>query len=345
MRRLVSTALAAAVTLGCVLVLTGCRKEPEKYSATWFDVFDTVTVITGYAVSEAQWEKQSEALHADLLRYHQLFDIYNRYDGLTNLCDVNAQAAAGPVAVDDTLFDFLVFCDGVVVRTEGACNIAAGAVLRLWHDARYLDTPRPPEADALAAAAAHCDPDDLVLDEDANTVRFADPEMQLDVGAIGKGYAVELAAQAAEARGLTSALLNVGGNVRAIGTKPDGTRWTAGVENPWGSEPSYVAALTLEPGESVVISGDYQRYFEYEGVRYHHLIDLTTLQPARYVSSVAVLCTLGSDMADALSTGLFCLPVEKGLALVEKTNGVEALWLHTDGTMAASSGWENHLLD
>lgn len=345
MRRLLTGALAAAVALACVLGLAGCRKEPEKYSVTWFDVFDTVTVITGYAASEAQWQAQSEALHADLMRYHQLFDIYNRYDGLTNLCDVNAQAAAGPVAVDDTLYDFLVFCDGVVERTEGACNIAAGAVLRLWHDARYLDTPQPPEEAALAAAAAHCDPDDLVLDDEAKTVLFADPEMQLDVGAIGKGYAVELAAQAAEARGLTSALLNVGGNVRAIGTKPDGSRWTAGVENPWGSEPSYVEALALEPGESLVISGDYQRYFEYEGVRYHHLIDLTTLQPARHVSSVAVLCGQGSGVADALSTGLFCLPVEEGLALVENENSVDALWLHTDGTMTASSGWENHLLD
>ena len=178
-----------------------------------------------------------------------------------------------------------------------------------------------------------------MLDDDAQTVYFADPAMTLDVGAVGKGYAVEQAAQAAQARGLTSALLNIGGNLRAIGTKPGGKLWTAGVENPWGDDPAYIQAVELADGDSLVISGDYQRYFEYGGVRYAHLIDLTTGWPARYVSSVAVLAHADTGgLADALSTGLFCLPESTGQTLAAQ-NHYAVLWMHPDKTTQKSNDW------
>ena len=138
--------------------------------------------------------------------------------------------------------------------------------------------------------------------------------------------------------------LNVGGNVRAIGTKPNSGPWVAGVDNPWPDQDgqyataSYVDTVELQPGQSLVISGDYQRYFTVDGVRYHHLIDLTTLQPARYMNSVAIVSS-DSGLGDALSTGVFCMPVEKGQALIEQLNDVEALWMLSDETMVQSSGW------
>ena len=261
-------------------------------------------------------------------------------DGVINLYDVNARAAAAPVQVSDELYAFLRWCkDTAYPAANGATNIAAGAVLRLWHDARESDSPAPPDADAIAAALAHIDIEDLVLDDVAQTVYFADPEMALDVGAVGKGYAVEQTARAAQARGLTSALLNIGGNVRAIGTKPGGKPWTAGVENPWGDDPAYIQAVELADGDSLVISGDYQRYFEYDGVRYAHLIDLTTGYPARYVSSVAVLARADTGgLADALSTGLFCLPEETGQALAAQ-NHYAVLWMRPDETTSQSADW------
>ena len=242
--------------------------------------------------------------------------------------------------VSDELYAFLRWCkDTAYPAANGATNIAAGAVLRLWHDARESDSPAPPDADAIAAALAHIDIENLVLDDAAQTVYFADPEMALDVGAVGKGYAVEQTARAAQARGLTSALLNIGGNVRAIGTKPGGKPWTAGVENPWGDDPAYIQAVELADGDSLVISGDYQRYFEYDGVRYAHLIDLTTGYPARYVSSVAVLARADTGgLADALSTGLFCLPEETGQALAAQ-NHYAVLWMHPDETTSRSADW------
>ena len=332
------TALLLAVLL--CLPLTACQKQQEMYSATWFDLFDTVAIVQGYVDSADDWNTQTQALYSDLQRYNELFDIYNHYDDVVNLYDVNAQAAAAPVQVDDELYAFLRWCkDTACPATDGATNIAAGAVLRLWHDARESDSPAPPAADAIAAALEHIDIENLVLNDADQTVCFADPDMTLDVGAVGKGYAVEKAAEAAQARGLTSALLNIGGNVRAIGTKPGGKPWTAGVENPWGSDPAYLQAVELADGDSLVISGDYQRYFEYDGVRYAHLIDLTTGWPARYVSSVAVLAHADTGgLADALSTGLFCLPETQGQTLA-KQNNYAVLWMHTDETTAQSPAW------
>ena len=114
-----------------------------------------------------------------------MFDIYHHYDGVINLYDVNARAAAAPVQVSDELYAFLRWCkDTAYPAANGATNIAAGAVLRLWHDARESDSPAPPDADAIAAALAHIDIEDLVLDDAAQTVYFADPEVALDVGGL-----------------------------------------------------------------------------------------------------------------------------------------------------------------
>ena len=208
-RRLAALALAMLLCLP----LTACQKQQKLYSATWFDLFDTVAVVQGYAASQQDWDRQAAMLYDDLAHYNQLFDIYNHYDDVVNLYDVNAQAAAAPVRVGDELYAFLRWCkDTAYPATDGATNIAAGAVLRLWHDARESDSPAPPAADAIAEALQHIDIESLTLDDAAQTVCFADPDMTLDVGAVGKGYAVEQAARAAQVRGLTSALLNVGGN-------------------------------------------------------------------------------------------------------------------------------------
>ena len=119
-------ALALAVLL--CLPLTACQKQPELRSLTWFDLFDTVTIVQGYTDSADDWNTQGLALVQDLERYNELFDIYNHYDDVVNLYDVNAQAAAAPVAVDDELYAFLRWCkDTVYPATDGTTNIAANA--------------------------------------------------------------------------------------------------------------------------------------------------------------------------------------------------------------------------
>ena len=265
-KRFVSALLTGALCLG-VLTACGSTQKPassgvsadaQRYSTIFYDAFDTVTQVIAYCDSEEEFTRQMDALHADLLEYHRLYDIYNDYDGVVNVKTINDNAGVAPVQVDDKILGMLELARQMYDTTNGKLNIAMGSVLRIWHDYREAAEANTNEADnklpeqeALDAAARHCDISNLVIDENAKTVYLSDPDMSLDVGSVGKGYAVEMVAQAAEARGLTSALISVGGNLRAIGTKPDGSQWSGGVENPWNasefytSDSSYVAAVNM----------------------------------------------------------------------------------------------------
>ena len=331
---------AAALAVLMLAALTGCDTR-QKYQTTYFDLFDSVIRVTAYCESEEEWEQQSQALHDDLLYYHKLFDIYNSYDGMTNLADINAQAGGDAVPVDDALFQLLTMGKEMYELTDGRCNIAAGSVLALWHDAREAEVPALPDDDALQQAAQHCSMDDLILDETAKTVRLADPDMSIDAGSLAKGWAIEAAARAAEARGLTNALIDAGSNIRAIGTHADGSSWVAGITAPWDEDSSDLMEVPLASGQSLVTSADTQRYFEVNGVRYSHLIDLETLYPAQYFRSVSVLCSDGG-VGDALSTGLYCMPLDDGLTLVDSLEGVDAIWFEEEGhTITHTEGFDS----
>ena len=361
-KRFVSALLTGALCLG-VLTACGSAQKPassgvsadaQRYSTIFYDAFDTVTQVIAYCDSEEEFSHQMDALHADLLEYHRLYDIYNDYDGVVNVKTINDNAGVAPVQVDDKILGMLELAQTMYDTTGGKLNIALGSVLNIWHNYREAaladdndSNNQLPTQEELDAAAQHCDITNLIIDEDAKTVYLADPAMSLDVGSVGKGYAVEQAAQAAEARGLTSALISVGGNLRAIGTKPDGSQWVGGVENPWNSSEVYtngsstVAAVKMS-GLSLVTSGDYQRYYVVDGVRYHHLIDPATLWPAAYFDGVSVLAP-DSGVADCLTTGLFCQPLEDGMKIVESLDGVEAMWCTPDQQIVTSSGWDAHL--
>ena len=352
--RMTAALLAAVLSLG---LLVGCKpkKELTRYSTIFYDVFDTVTQVIAYCESEEEFNTQMQALHQDLVAYNQLYDIYNDYDGVTNVKTINENAGKAPVQVDDRILSMLELAQQMYKLTGGKINIAMGSVLGIWHDYREAAEQNASEADntlpaqeELEAAAQHCDINDLVIDEDAKTVYLSDPEMSLDVGSVGKGYAVEMVCRAAEARGLTSALVSVGGNLRAIGIKPDGSQWTGGVENPWNASEVYTNTNSIFGSPinmsdlALVTSGDYQRYFVVDGKRYHHIIDPDTLWPAAYYNGVTVLCP-DSGMADCLTTALFCMPLEEGQKLVESLDGVEAMWCTPDKQATTSSGWDSHL--
>lgn len=328
--------------------LFACQKKSTKFTATSFEVFDTVTTIVGYAKDQAEFDEVSGRILAELKEYHKLFNIYEAYDGLANLCTVNSlQNGLHPtVTVDQRLVDLLLYAKEIYKDTNGSVNIAMGSVLSLWHQCREAAQEDPasaslPATEALQAAAKHTNIEDLVIDPAQNTVTITDPELRLDVGAIAKGYAVEMVARALEKEGIEGYLLNVGGNVRAIGGKANGEKWLVGIENPNESnEDPYFAQLHIL-GESLVTSGSYQRYYTVEGKKYHHIIDPETLMPAEGYLSVSVLCK-SSAQGDALSTALFCMSPEEGLSLIEAMPGAEALWVMEDGTRQASSGFSHY---
>lgn len=333
MKKLLALMLASLLLAGCTA--PAAQNAATIYEATFLELFDTLTVVKGSAESEEAFQETAQLVHDELEHYHQLFDIYNSYEGLNNLKTVNDMAGIAPVEVEEAVIALLKDCRSYYELTGGRVNVAMGSVLKLWHDARDQGINDPlnaklPDMAALEAAAEHTDFDCIIIDEGASTVYISDPEAQLDVGAVAKGWAAQRVAEKMPA----NMLLSVGGNVCATGPKTtDGTPWVIGIQNPDGE--AYLHTLYVHGG-SYVTSGDYQRSYTVDGKAYHHIIDPDTLMPSSYWRSVTIICE-DSGLADALSTALFLLPQEAGQALLDQT-GAMAIWVDARGNIYYSPG-------
>ncbi len=332
------------------LLLAGCSKnaEKEKFTDYSFDYFDTVTTIVGFEESKEDFESRCEIIKEKLESYHKLYNIYNKYDGVNNLAVINESQT--PVKVDAQIIEMLEFCKEMYNKTNGKVNIAMGSVLSIWHNYRTAglsdtENAKLPTIDELRNAAKYTAISDLIIDKNENTVFINNSKMSLDVGAVAKGYAVEQTALFMEQNGIDGYILNVGGNVRIVGKRPDGEKWKVGIENPDSDdEQNPYAEYLLLDGMSLVTSGSYQRFYTVNGKNYHHIIDPETLMPAEYFSSVSVLAK-SSALADSLSTALFTMSYEEGKALVENTPDTEVLWIMPNGEKIYSSGFKNYCVE
>ena len=338
-RKIITVVLILCLLCGCAA--PAGQKNPTIYEASYLTLFDTVTIIKGPAESQAEFASVAQALHDEMLRLHQLFDIYHDYEGLNNLKTVNDMAGIQPVQVDSAIIELLTDCKDYYKLTGGRVNVAMGSVLKLWHEARSdgledIANARLPDMEALKKAVQHTAIESIVIDEAASTVYISDPEVSLDVGAIAKGWAAQRAAEKAP----KGYLMSVGGNVCATGPKSEGNPWVIGVRDPDGAADDYLHTLYVEQG-SLVTSGDYQRTYMVDGEFYHHIIDPDTLMPSTYWRSVTILCD-DSGLADALSTALFLMDREDGQKLLDST-GAEAMWVDGDGEIFYSPGFENSI--
>ena len=336
--------MALALSL-CACSGKAAKVEPQGKS--YFSYFDTVSFVYSYAGDSAeQFNDRSAEVSGILGEYHRLFDIYHEYSGVNNLCTVNRLAGGEAVKVDKKLIDFMLYARELCEATNGEMDVTMGTVLSLWHDCREAASNDPasakvPTLEELEAAAEHTGFGLLEIDAENCTLRLTDPEASLDVGALGKGYATERAAEYLESVGASSYVLNIGGNIRIIGTKLDGSGWDTGIRDPQDPDGSFAVSLDLSD-TACVTSGTYERYYMVDGEKYHHIIDKDTLYPANYFESLTVV-TKDSGLADALSTALFCMSYEDGLALAEKL-GVDVLWIFPDGDIRYTPGLEARIV-
>jgi len=344
MKKLAAALLIAVLAFALVLP---SQAEMNRYSSVFMDTFDTVISLIGFADSQETYDAWSAAVHEQYIYMHKLFDTYHSYEdeGIVSIYTLNERAATEPVAVDPILYNLLKFAKSNYALCREQTNIAMGSVLSIWHEYRDAGLNDPlnaelPPMQALEAAMAYTDIANLILDDEKMTVFFADPQMKLDVGAVAKGYATELISQMLLAGDMNSFIISAGGNVRLGNPPMDGRKgWGVGIQDPDGAvlglsdivETLFIANL------SVVTSGDYQRFYTVDGKNYHHLIDPDTLMPADHFRSVSII-TEDSGLADMLSTAAYLMPYEESRAFVESLEGVEAIWLFSDGTKTMTDG-------
>lgn len=330
-----------------IVGLSGCQNNRSKrYERISAEYFDTVTAFIAYCSSEAEFTKEYAFFAERMKYYHQLFDIYNQYSGVVNLAYLNEKASTGSIEISDDLKDFLVFGKTAYYRSNGKVNIGLGAVLQLWHSYRESGNQNPtlaqlPSMNSLSEANQHTDIENLVITE--NSVYYSDSEFSLDVGALAKGYAVEMVAKELVAKGYDNFLISAGGNVKASGQRGDGQDWVVGVQNPQIVSEGYVILKLAIADLAVVTSGDYQRFYQVEGVNYGHIIDPATLLPPRHYHSVTVV-SKSSQEAEFLSTYLFILPIDEALAYVNNQMDIEACFVLEDYSLVMSEGFNAYII-
>lgn len=339
--KLFKAILCLCLIIGLLVSFAACSGGNEPRVAEYFTFFDTVTCVYSYAGDTREdFEKRCDGVTEILGEYHRFFDIYHEYSGINNLRTLNLNAGKQAVTLDEKLIDFLLYAKEMYYTTDGEMNIMMGSVLSLWHDCREQAEKDKSGARILSKqelddANAYTDMSFLEIDPENNTAFITNPKASIDVGALGKGYAAERAADYLKSVGAEAYVLDVGGNLRIVGHKPDGSGWVTGIKDP-RSIGSFALRLTLAD-VSCVTSGSYERFYTVDGKDYHHIIDRDTLMPAEYFDSVTVICE-DSGLADALSTALFCMSYEQGLALARNIGDVEVFWIKSDGTQYMTDG-------
>ncbi len=328
------------ILVASALCLASCgdvQGDPQPKNRIYYDYFDTVSVIYDYTGSKNEdFDALCADIEAELDVCHRLFDIYYEYEGINNLKTLNEAAGNGPIKMDERIIELLERSVELYELTEGNVNVMMGAVLSIWHEHRTEGESIPDMAD-LVAANAHTSIENLVIDRENMTVEITDPEASVDVGAIAKGYASERIYNLIASRGLSGYAINLGGNLRVVGTKPNGEGWVSGIQNPdKNAEDPYVDRITISDS-ALVTSGVYERFYVVGGVQYHHIINKDTLMPERNYLSVTVHTESGT-VADALSTALFNMSIDEGRGVIEKIPDTEVIYVLASGEVVKIKG-------
>ncbi len=291
--------------------------------------------IMGTAITAELWSESAAdgdaAIDAVMSEMHRIDRAMSPHKADSELSRINRDASRGPVALSAEMTRLVASALVFSARTEGAFDITYAAVGRLYDYRRRVR----PDAAALARARRSVGWRHLELDERAGTVRFGLPGMCIDLGGFAKGHAVDNAAAILAARGIRHANIAAGGDSRVVGDRC-GRPWTIGIRDPRRSA-RVVAMLPLE-NVSVSTSGDYERYFDEAGERFHHLIDPSTGVSPDGVQSVTVLGENGL-VTEALSKAVFVMGVERGMRLVEAERGIDAVVVDAGGVLHHSSGF------
>jgi thiamine biosynthesis lipoprotein len=287
----------------------------------------TIVEITAVAPNEGIAQAALSAGFQEIRRLEQLLSTWIETSELSR---VNQAAGREPVPVSADTFDLLTRSLEAAEHTDGGFNIAIGPVVQLWS---VTEAQRIPSAMELDIARPYVDYRRIRLDPVRRTVFLEKAGMRLDVGGIGKGFAAEKTAALMRELGATGGLVAAAGDIRAFGRRANGTAWPIGIQHP--RESGTVLGTLEAADEAVSTSGDYERFFIKDGVRYHHILDPETLQPARLCQSITIVAP-DAAWADALATGVFVMGPVKGMALIERL-GFGAVIVDAAGRVTVSS--------
>lgn len=336
MKKLISLILTVTLVTGIIIAQTGCgAKSAEPVSNTGY-YFDTVCQIDVYDMEDMSEEKAAEAIDAAFDLCGDFEKLLSRTKPDSDVYNIN-HAGGQPVECDDITIEVIEKGIEYGDLSGGRFDITMGALSDLWQ----FDSVEPvlPSEEELEEAASTVDYTGIKID--GNTVMLENPEARLDLGGIAKGYIADKVSEFLREEGVTSAIVNLGGNIEVVGYKDaeEETPFNIGIKKPFGDDGEIVGSIKLHDA-TIVTSGIYERFHEIDGVRYHHILDKTTGYPVDTdVEGVSIVADAGHSVdCDGLSTICLILGVDEGMKLIESLDGVEAVFIDTTGEIHLTTG-------
>lgn len=316
-------------------VLYGCSKKNLEINND--KSYEMVQEILGTIVSgKAYGEKSKEALEAAFERAEEIQQIMSVKSEESEISYVNSNAAKEPIKVSEELFYVVETALKYSEITEGALDVTIGKLIDLWGIG--TENANIPEEIILERYKNKYNYKNVILNSKDKTIYYLNNNIKIDLGAIAKGYIADEMKVILEEANIKSAILNLGGNVITIGKKIDDSKWTVGITDPLNI--SNLKATVKIDNETVVTSGNYERYFEVDRRRYHHILNPFTAMPAEEGIVSTTIISENSMVADALSTATYILGVDKSLEIIESISGVEGIFITENGEVITTSGIE-----
>ncbi|WP_125705169.1 FAD:protein FMN transferase [Lacticaseibacillus daqingensis] len=331
------TAVALTVPLG------GCANQAqpakqEKTPTLLATPYQDTKFLMGTVVTLRIYDQGKKAVMAKAFdRISELADAITVNQKGSQVDAVNQQAGVKAVKVDQDVFDLIQYAKSWSQRSDGAFDLAIGPITSMWHIG--FDDARKPSQAEIDAALPLVNYKDVVLNAAKRTVFLKKKGMAIDLGGIAKGYITDKATQVMKANGVTTAILDLGGNIYVLGHSPKGgdKDWTVGIQDPKKARGTSIGTLPAS-NKTIVTSGIYERYLEVDGKLYMHLMNPKTGYPFENNLMGVSIITKQSVNGDALSTATFDKGLEAGMAFIEKQPDTEAIFITKDKQVYLSSG-------
>ncbi|GGM36520.1 FAD:protein FMN transferase [Paraliobacillus quinghaiensis] len=327
---------ATIVGLLILVFLAGCSSNEgdllqSPYKQTEF-LMGTVVTVKIYD------EGKENVLDSVFNRIEMLAEQIGVGEVDSQIDEVNANAGEKPTEVTDDVFELVQAGKSYSEQAEGSFDITIGPLTSLWHIG--YDDARKPEQAEIDEVLSLINYKKVTLDEENKTVYLEDENMQMDLGAIAKGFIADEVNEVLDENGVTTSIIDLGGNIFVKGNNPSGDKWTVGIQDPFSARGETVGKIEASD-QSIVTSGIYERYLEVDGVSYHHLLNPIDGYPFdNEIAGVTIVSEKSID-GDALSTVVFSKGLEGGMAFIENQEGVEAIFVNKDNQIFITSGLED----
>lgn len=324
--KIIGITIVVLIFLLGIIVVSNTYLKKREYSKKFF-YMDTYIYVKIYSNNSKKAEKILNEVEDIYKEYHKLTDRYKSYNNVKNIYYIkNNKSNDEYIEIDKKLYDVIEYGLKYKEKTNGLIDIEMGNVIDVWKSYRDMLGGLPSDSELKLA---NLNKKEIVLKNN----KILNNHPNIDLGVIAKGYTTQIVGEYLEKKHIKEYLINAGGNV-LVGKNINKKEYTIGIENP--DVENDIFDIVKCHNMAVVTSGGYQRYYEYNGKRYSHIISPKTLYPTNYMKSVTVI-TKNSAYADILSTYLYLLPIEDGIKYVDKIKGVEAIWYTNDGKIKYSS--------